>query len=82
MPTPKRWAQGEDGKEYPISTDRAEAISRWIREAPLSLGGAKKRRPARKKKAPAQGDGSNGVAEGVAGMTIGGAAKGEDEEVD
>lgn len=29
----KRWAQ-EDGKEYPITTDRAEAIARWIREAP------------------------------------------------
>ena len=31
--TPKRWAQ-EDGKEYPISTERADAIARWIREAP------------------------------------------------
>lgn len=33
-PTPKRWAQGEDGKEYPITTERAEAIVRWIMEAP------------------------------------------------
>ncbi|KAI9872591.1 MAG: hypothetical protein M1830_001449 [Pleopsidium flavum] len=31
---PKRWAQ-EDGKEYPISTERAEAIAGWVREAPL-----------------------------------------------
>ncbi len=31
---PKRWAQ-EDGKEYPISTERAQAIVRWIREAPV-----------------------------------------------
>ncbi len=30
---PKRWAQ-EEGKEYPITTERAEAIARWIREAP------------------------------------------------
>ena len=30
----KRWAQ-EDGKEYPISTERADAIARWIREAPV-----------------------------------------------
>jgi hypothetical protein len=30
---PKRWAQG-NGKEYPIITERAEAIARWIREAP------------------------------------------------
>ena len=35
---PKRWAQG-DGKEYPISTERAEAVARWVREAPLSVEG-------------------------------------------
>lgn len=35
---PKRWAQ-EEGKEYPISTHRANAIARWIREAP-QLGDA------------------------------------------
>jgi hypothetical protein len=42
---PKRWAQ-DDGREYPISTERAEAISRWVREAaPLGEGtGTKKRR--------------------------------------
>lgn len=45
---PKRWAQGEDGKEYPITTERAEAIVRWIREAPPPSsrdgeGGAKKK---------------------------------------
>jgi hypothetical protein len=34
QPTPpKRWAQ-DDGREYPISTERAEAISRWVRDAP------------------------------------------------
>ncbi|OCK80165.1 hypothetical protein K432DRAFT_404969 [Lepidopterella palustris CBS 459.81] len=38
-PAPKRWAQ-EDGREYPISTERAEAISRWVREAPLVVEGA------------------------------------------
>nr|POE74780.1 hypothetical protein CFP56_37311 [Quercus suber] len=54
---PRRWAQDEDTKEYPITTERAEAIARWIKEAPLSmLGPGKKKRPARKKK-PA----SNGV---------------------
>lgn len=39
---PKRWAQ-EEGKEYPITTERAEAIARWIREAPQlgdGVGGA------------------------------------------
>jgi len=31
---PKRWAQ-DDGKEYPISTERAAAVVRWIKEAPV-----------------------------------------------
>lgn len=35
---PKRWAQ-EDGKEYPISTERADAIVRWVREAPVGSDG-------------------------------------------
>ena len=45
---PKRWAQ-EDGKEYPISTERAEAISRWVREAPLTVAGAGKTKRGPKK---------------------------------
>ena len=45
---PKRWAQ-EDGKEYPISTERAEAIARWVREAPLSVEGTGKTRKSGKK---------------------------------
>lgn len=39
--SPKRWAQ-EDGKEYPISTERAEAIARWVREAPQAVAGTGK----------------------------------------
>lgn len=39
--SPKRWAQG-DGKEYPICTARAEAISRWVLNAPLTVAGAGK----------------------------------------
>lgn len=47
---PKRWAQ-EDGKEYPISTQRAEAIARWVREAPLtSIGAGKSKRGPKKGK--------------------------------
>lgn len=45
-PPPKRWAQ-DDAREYPISTDRAEAIARWVREAPpvvMGEGGARKKR--------------------------------------
>ncbi|KAF4622735.1 hypothetical protein G7Y89_g14291 [Cudoniella acicularis] len=46
---PKRWAQ-EDGKEYPISTERAQAIVRWIREAPVGgeAGGPRKKKKSSK----------------------------------
>ena len=48
--SPKRWAQ-EDGKEYPISTERAELIVRWIKEAPRTTeGGSKPKRSAKKGK--------------------------------
>ncbi|KAJ4368406.1 hypothetical protein N0V83_006763 [Neocucurbitaria cava] len=68
QPPPKRWAQ-DDGREYPISTERAEAISRWVREAPsvseFSSGGATKKRRAKgkaAKKAPGlQRAGSTGL---------------------
>ncbi|KAF2451265.1 hypothetical protein P171DRAFT_2940 [Karstenula rhodostoma CBS 690.94] len=51
-PAPKRWAQ-DDGREYPISTERAEAISRWVRDAPpITEGTGKKRRPRPKGKKP------------------------------
>jgi hypothetical protein len=74
LPQPKRWAQDENGREYPISTDRAEAIARWIKEAPLSMGGGKKkkRRPAGKR--PATASATNGVhaaTEGVEQMGFG-----------
>ncbi|KAF2211442.1 hypothetical protein CERZMDRAFT_121470 [Cercospora zeae-maydis SCOH1-5] len=46
LPPPKRWAQDEHGKEYPISTERAEAIARWIKESPLSMGAKRKKRRA------------------------------------
>ncbi|KAG9247999.1 hypothetical protein BJ878DRAFT_490159 [Calycina marina] len=42
----KRWAQ-DDGKEYPISTERAAAIVRWVREAPVGGEGKKKKRSAK-----------------------------------
>jgi hypothetical protein len=46
---PKRWAQ-EDGKEYPISTERAQAIVRWIKEAPVGgeAGGPRKKKKSSK----------------------------------
>ncbi|KAL2012934.1 hypothetical protein VTN00DRAFT_459 [Thermoascus crustaceus] len=38
IPAARRWAQ-EDGKEYPLTTDRATAIARWVCEAPIGGGG-------------------------------------------
>lgn len=64
---PKRWAQQGDGKEYPISTERAEALARWVREAPPPGGeGTKakgrKRKPGKKGRKMMGGEGvDNGV---------------------
>lgn len=33
----RRWSV-DDGKEYPISTDRASAVARWVLEAPPNAG--------------------------------------------
>lgn len=47
---PKRWAQ-DDGKEYPIGTERARDIVRWVREAPVggdANGAKKKKKPSSK----------------------------------
>lgn len=30
---PKRWAQEDGGKEYPISTERASMIAKWVKDA-------------------------------------------------
>ncbi|GAB7348496.1 hypothetical protein MBLNU459_g6901t2 [Dothideomycetes sp. NU459] len=78
---PKRWAQDE-GKEYPISTERAEAIARWIREAPLSMGGVKKKRPAKKKSKPSAPEGYavSGTIDGIEAININ--DEREEEEVD
>lgn len=72
-PAPKRWAQ-DDGKEYPISTERAEAITRWIKEAPLSMGGVKKKRAVRKKKSTAT-NGTSSVIDGLQDMHVGDSAE-------
>lgn len=49
-PSQKRWAV-DDGREYPILTERAEAVARWVREAPAGAGVTttkRKKRPGRK----------------------------------
>ena len=67
---PKRWAQ-EDGKEYPISTDRAQAIVRWVREAPLGGEGGGTRKKKKGSRTGAKGKGRVGVEEKMAGLGVG-----------
>jgi hypothetical protein len=48
----RRWAV-DDGREYPILTERAAAVARWVCEAPANAGsgnsgGKRKKRPAKK----------------------------------
>ena len=71
--SPKRWAQ-EDGKEYPISTERAEAIARWVREAPLTVAGAgkAKRGPKKGKGRKEAEDGASDLNAGVDSLTVNG----------
>ncbi|KAK3046966.1 hypothetical protein LTS18_013250 [Coniosporium uncinatum] len=81
LPQPKRWAQDEGAKEYPISTERAEAIARWVREAPLVIegagGGKKKKRSGKGKGKPL------GLAKEMSGLSVATEATEEgDEEVD
>ncbi|KAI0485112.1 hypothetical protein GGR56DRAFT_59063 [Xylariaceae sp. FL0804] len=62
---PKRWAV-DDGREYPILTERAEAVARWIREAPAasSTGSTKRKKKSGASKKAAQVDkpGGDGTA--------------------
>lgn len=80
-----RQAQGDSAQEYPISTDRAEAIARWIREAPLSMGGKKKKTTRKKRPAGAASTPENGVdvaAERLSGLSVQGDDEGKGEQVD
>jgi hypothetical protein len=66
----KHGAQDDGEKDYLISTERAEAIARWIREAPLTMG-VKKKRPAKKKRSA---NDVNGAVEAMAGLSVNGTA--------
>jgi hypothetical protein len=76
--TPKRWEK-DDRNEYPISTERAEAISRWVRDAPALTAenntGKKKRRKGAGKKPGLSKAGSTGLEGSVASLGV-------DEEVE
>jgi hypothetical protein len=57
--TPKRWAV-DDGREYPILTERAEAVARWIREAPAVSGTGKRKKKPGTKMVPSEKSDSTG----------------------
>jgi len=82
---PKRWAQ-EDGKEYPISTERAAAIVRWVREAPIGgeTGGPRKKKKSSKAGVKGKGKTNSGVEDSMSGLNIDDANDFEpvEEEVD
>jgi hypothetical protein len=82
---PKRWAQ-EDGKEYPISTERAAAIVRWVREAPIGgeIGGPRKKKKSSKAGVKGKGKTNSGVEDSMSGLNIDDANDFEpvEEEVD
>lgn len=44
----QRWGSDNDSPDYPIMTDRAAAISMWIRDAPLVTGTAKRKKRGKK----------------------------------
>lgn len=71
----KRWAQ-DDGREYPITTERAEAIVRWIMEAPppSSVDGSK--RPKKRS------TGTKGKARGTTAASVSTQDTGLEENVD
>ena len=46
-PSNSRWS-GEDGREYPILTDRAACIAQWVCEAPVVTGTAKRKKKAKR----------------------------------
>jgi hypothetical protein len=73
-PTPLQLTQGEVANEYLVSTQRAHAIARWIRESPLSLtgaGGVKKKRPARQRgKAPKEATADTANVRAMGGLSI------------
>jgi hypothetical protein len=73
---PKRWAQ-DDGREYPISTERAEAISRWVRDAPPvgETSGSKKKKKGKGRK-PTFRASASGLGLGLDALSV------REEEVD
>ncbi|RTE76051.1 hypothetical protein BHE90_009477 [Fusarium euwallaceae] len=63
----RRWSV-EDGKDYPVLTDRASAVSRWLREAPVVTG------TTRRKKRTKKSSKAEGLGESVEKLGLGDAA--------
>lgn len=75
-----RWSVADDGKEYPIVTDRALLIVKWVAEVPfVSMGTAKKKRRVFGR-VRREGKGGEGGKERESGKEVGGGAEGEGEK--
>lgn len=70
---PKRWEK-DDRAEYPIGTERAEAIARWVRDAPALTAenntGKKKRRTGKGRRPAAGKAGSTGLEGSIASLGV------------
>ncbi|KAI8228099.1 hypothetical protein K4K54_002415 [Colletotrichum sp. SAR 10_86] len=78
-PALRRWSV-DDGREYPILTERAAAIARWVLEAPtVSLGTAKRKKKSGPKKDKAQ-NGSEAGTSGMANLAISEAGRAVDAQ--
>ncbi|KAI8266399.1 hypothetical protein K4K58_009995 [Colletotrichum sp. SAR11_239] len=78
-PALRRWSV-DDGREYPILTERAAAIARWVLEAPtVSLGTAKRKKKSgpKKDKAP---NGSEAATSGMANLAVSEAGRAVDAQ--
>ncbi|KAI8204954.1 hypothetical protein K4K53_012541 [Colletotrichum sp. SAR 10_77] len=78
-PALRRWSV-DDGREYPILTERAAAIARWVLEAPtVSLGTAKRKKKSGPKKDKAQ-NGSEAATSGMANLAVSEAGRAVDAQ--
>ncbi|KAI8316122.1 hypothetical protein K4K61_010012 [Colletotrichum sp. SAR11_59] len=78
-PALRRWSV-DDGREYPILTERAAAIARWVLEAPtVSLGTAKRRKKSGPKKDKAS-NGSEAATSGIANLAVSEAGRAVDAQ--
>lgn len=53
-PLSRRWS-ADDGKDYPLMTERANAIARWVQEAPVVTGMVKRKKRTKKPVGDANG---------------------------